>query len=56
VSCFAKRWAIKLEYGQYPEDITVAQKEGRSYELGSEVSPDDIHGRSSPFARQVDMN
>jgi hypothetical protein len=42
----ARRWALSMQYGSDARSASVAGHEGRMYELGPEVPPDDIDGRS----------
>jgi len=42
----ARRWALSMQYGRDARPATVAGREARMYELGPEVPPDDIDGRS----------
>lgn len=41
----ARQKALETSYGAEAQDVTVAGHEGKSYELGPEVPPDDIDGR-----------
>ncbi len=41
----ALRRALELRYGREPHEVQVAGHEGRSYEMGPEVPPDDPDGR-----------
>jgi len=42
----ARHWALEKSYGPDARPATVAGREARTYELGPEVPPDDIDGRS----------
>ena len=42
----ARHWAIEVSYGQSFREILVAGRKGRAFDLGPEVPPDDIDGRS----------
>lgn len=42
----ARHWALSVSYGPVPRDLKVAGRGARAYELGPEVDPDDIDGRS----------
>ena len=42
----ARRLAIELRYGPSPIEAQILGREGRLYELGPELEPDDIDGRS----------
>ena len=41
----ARHRAIETSYGQDPRDVHVGGNEGKAYEVGSEVPPDDPDGR-----------
>jgi hypothetical protein len=41
----ARQRALELRYGSEPREVQVAGHEGRSYEMGPEVPPDDVDGR-----------
>ena len=42
----ARRLALNVSYGPDPREARVLGREARLYELGPEVAPDDIDGRS----------
>ena len=42
----ARRWALEVRYGPAAYPVRLRGHEGRGYELGPEVPPDDIDGRS----------
>ena len=42
----ARRWALEVSYGPAARELLIGGHEGRTYELGPEVPPDDIDGRS----------
>jgi hypothetical protein len=42
----ARRLALSVSYGRAPQDARIGGHEARAYELGPEVPPDDIDGRS----------
>ena len=42
----ARRQALEVKYGQDPQTVVIGGNEGRMYELGPEVPPDDIDGRA----------
>ena len=46
----AQRWALEMSYGQSGREVEIAGHSGRAYELGPEVPPDDIDGRSPAVA------
>lgn len=42
----ARRLATEVSYGVEPREVLIGRHKGRMYELGPEVLPDDIDGRS----------
>ena len=50
----ARRQALDVRYGQDPQPVLVGGNEGRMYELGPEVPPDDVDGRSSSVVAWAD--
>ena len=50
----ARRLALDVAFGQNPRAVTIGGNEGRMYELGPEVPPDDIDGRSDSVVAWAD--
>lgn len=50
----AARLALTVRYGPEPRDATILGRPARAYDLGPEVSPDDVDGRSPAVVAWAD--